>query len=73
MPDERAPGGVQVCGGKAEAGAERRGTGDRAEALRGATCEGCPCMCIEELVGCNDYVKRKAADMLEKLAKEEER
>ena len=39
----------------------------------GATCEGCPCMCIEELVGCNDYVKRKAADMLEKLAKEKER
>ena len=36
----------------------------------GATCEGCPCMCIEELVGCNDYVKRKAADMLEKLAAE---
>ena len=27
-------------------------------------------MCIEELVGCNDYVKRKAADMLEKLATE---
>ncbi len=33
----------------------------------GATCEGCPC---EELVGCNGYVKRKAADMLEKLAAE---
>lgn len=38
----------------------------------GATCEGCPCMCIEELVGCNDYVKRKAADMLEKLAAEKD-
>lgn len=36
----------------------------------GATCEGCPC---EELVGCNGYVKRKAADMLEKLAEEIEK
>lgn len=36
----------------------------------GATCEGCPCMCNEELVGCNNYVKRKAADILEKLAAE---
>lgn len=36
------------------------------------TCEGCPCMCIEELVGCNNYVKRKAADMLEKLAAEKD-
>ncbi len=35
----------------------------------GTTCEGCPC---EELVGCNGYVKRKAADMLEKLAAEKE-
>lgn len=35
----------------------------------GATCEGCPC---EELVGCNGYVKRKAADMLEKLAAEKD-
>ena len=71
MPDERAPGGVQVCGGKPkpELNAEELVTALRLCA--GATCEGCPCMCIEELVGCNDYVKRKAADMLEKLIKKE--
>lgn len=43
-----------------------------ATALRlcaGATCEGCFC---EGLVDCNGYVKRKAADMLEKLAAEKE-
>lgn len=37
----------------------------------GAACEGCPCVYIMESGGkCDDYVKRKAADMLEKLAKD---
>lgn len=37
----------------------------------GAACEGCPCVYIMESGGkCDDYVKRKAADMLEKLAAE---
>lgn len=36
-----------------------------------AACEGCPCVCIKESGGkCDDYIKRKAADMLEKLAAE---
>lgn len=36
-----------------------------------AACEGCPCMYIKESGGkCDDYIKRKAADMLEKLAAE---
>lgn len=39
----------------------------------GTECEGCPCVYIGESGGnCNDYVKRKAADMLEKLAAEKE-
>ena len=40
----------------------------------GTKCEGCPCVYIGESGGnCNDYVKRKAADMLEKLAAEIEK
>lgn len=45
----------------------------------GSECEGCPGMYIAESGGnCDNYIKRKAADMLEKLAaekdaKEEER
>ena len=36
-----------------------------------AACEGCPCVYIKESGGkCDDYIKRKAADMLEKLAAE---
>ena len=39
----------------------------------GSECEGCPCVCIGESGGgCNDYVKRQAADMLEKLAAEKD-
>lgn len=39
----------------------------------GPECEGCPCVYIAESGGnCDDYVKRKAADMLEKLAAEKE-
>ena len=39
----------------------------------GAACEGCPCVYIMESGGkCDDYVKRKAADMLEKLAAEKD-
>lgn len=39
----------------------------------GLECEGCPCVYIMESGGnCDDYVKRKAADMLEKLAAEKE-
>lgn len=37
----------------------------------GTECEGCPCVYIAESGGnCDAYVKRKAADMLEKLAEE---
>lgn len=37
----------------------------------GSECEGCPCVYIAESGGnCDDYVKRKAADMLEKLVAE---
>lgn len=47
-----------------------------ATALRlcaGTKCEGCPCVYIAESGGnCDDYVKRKAADMLEKLAAEKD-
>ena len=39
----------------------------------GADCGGCPCVCIKESGGnCDDYVKRQAADMLEKLAAEKD-
>lgn len=39
----------------------------------GADCGGCPCVCIMESGGnCDDYVKRQAADMLEKLAAEKD-
>lgn len=39
----------------------------------GSACEGCPCVYIMESGGkCDDYVKRKAADMLEKLAAEKD-
>lgn len=39
----------------------------------GTECEGCPCVYIAESGGnCDDYVKRKAADMLEKLAAEKD-
>ena len=39
----------------------------------GTECEGCPCAYIAESSGnCNDYVKRQAADMLEKLAAEKD-
>lgn len=38
-----------------------------------AACEGCPCVYIKESGGkCDDYIKRKAADMLEKLAAEKD-
>lgn len=37
----------------------------------GAACEGCPCVYIMESGSkCDDYVKRKAADIIEKLAAE---
>ena len=37
----------------------------------GSECEGCPFMYIAESDGyCDDYIKRKAADMLEKLSAE---
>ena len=37
----------------------------------GSECEGCPGMYIAESGGnCDEYIKRKAADMLEKLAKD---
>lgn len=36
-------------------------------------CEGCPCRHISELgISCGIYIKRKAADMLEKLAAEKD-
>lgn len=39
----------------------------------GTECEGCPCVHIMESGGkCDDYIKRKAADMLEKLAAEKD-
>lgn len=39
----------------------------------GSECEGCPCVYIAESGGnCDDYVKRKAADMLEKLVAEKD-
>ena len=39
----------------------------------GAECEGCPCVYIAESGGnCDDYIKRKAADTLEKLAAEKD-
>lgn len=37
----------------------------------GPECEGCPCRYLSELgISCGIYIKRKAADMLEKLAEE---
>lgn len=40
----------------------------------GTECDGCPCVYTAESGGnCDDYVKRKAADMLEKLAAEKAR
>lgn len=39
----------------------------------GSECEGCPFMYIAESDGyCDDYIKRKAADMLEKLSAEKD-
>nr|DAR29897.1 MAG TPA: Protein of unknown function (DUF551) [Caudoviricetes sp.] len=39
----------------------------------GTECDGCPCVYIAESGGnCDDYIKRKAADMLEKLAAEKD-
>lgn len=56
---------------KPEMNAEELVTALRICAGRTTTCEGCPCGYIEESDGgCNDYVKRQAADMLEKLAAE---
>lgn len=56
---------------KPEMNAEEQVTALRICAGRTTTCEGCPCGHIEESDGgCNDYVKRQAADMLEKLAAE---
>lgn len=59
---------------KPEMNAEELVTALRICAGRTTTCEGCPCGYIEESDGgCNDYVKRQAADMLEKLAAEIEK
>lgn len=66
----------EVCKYAAEKPKPKLNAEELVTALRlcaGTTCKGCPCTCIDEPDGgCNDYVKRKAADMLEKLEAEKE-
>lgn len=66
----------EVCRYAEEKPKTELNTEELATALRlcaGSECEGCPCVYIAETGGnCDDYVKRKAADMLEKLAAAED-
>lgn len=67
---------TEVCKYAEEAPKPELNTEELVTALRicaGSECEGCPCVYIAESGGnCDDYVKRKAADMLEKLAAEKD-
>ena len=66
----------EVCKYAEEKPKPQLNTEELVTALRlcaGSECEGCPCVYIAESGGnCDDYIKRKAADMLEKLAAEKE-
>lgn len=58
---------------KPELNAEELATALRICAGSESECDGCPCMYIAESgTNCDDYAKRKAADMLEKLAAEKD-
>lgn len=58
---------------KPELNAEELATALRICAGSESECDGCPCMYIAESgTNCDDYAKRKAADMLEKLSAEKD-